>query len=430
MIRRIKDKGYNLSVKYSKKLGLDLPYFLKAGFWSNFMLGSETLFSLIFSILIVRTLTESDLGLWYWLVAVFGVFGMFNLGGFGTVATKSFIEGYYSSYSRILKIKFISSAIGSVILLGFCVHFYLTDSRLYFFFALMALMLFSRELTIFSAYLYAKDRFRTMALILFSIRFMYYFGAGLILALGYGLYYVFAAFFGIAALLNLAISIYFFYYIKSKEETKEKDPNLRLGFYFSFTQAILTGAQHLDKVLLPILFSLEELAIYGVALIVPVAFFAMIKKNINYLLFKKTKLISGSGLRLEVFKRMSFLTALYAVVCFAMYFVLKFYILQVLNTSYTDAIWYSEVLIISGFFLSLGNIFAKQYESKGMIIEYSKVLLIPRIFQMLLYLILIPLFGVWGAVISRSLGNVMVFLISLVPVSVFRKLLPFRYMQK
>jgi len=62
MIQKIKDKIFEISQKWGKKLGLDLPYFIKNGFWMMIRQVVDLLASLVPSIAFARLLDKNVFG--------------------------------------------------------------------------------------------------------------------------------------------------------------------------------------------------------------------------------------------------------------------------------------------------------------------------------------------------------------------------------
>ena len=80
-MRRIRDKVYRLSVQYSPKLGLDLPYFIKGGFWLGIGQTFNILKYFLLSTLFANILSKEVFGQYTFAITILGAASVFSLLG-------------------------------------------------------------------------------------------------------------------------------------------------------------------------------------------------------------------------------------------------------------------------------------------------------------------------------------------------------------
>ena len=120
----LKDKIYNFAKDYSSKVGLDLPYFIKGGFWLSVGQFFGTLKGFILSIVFANLLSKEVFGEYSFAMTVLGIAGVFALPGMGVAVVQAVAKGYEGTYFKALKEVFKWSWLGSLLLLGFSIYEY------------------------------------------------------------------------------------------------------------------------------------------------------------------------------------------------------------------------------------------------------------------------------------------------------------------
>ena len=137
----VKPEKNSVKDRLSKTFQVDLAYFTNVGIYTNLRLLVTVIFGLLFSLVLTRYLNPSDLGRYYFILAILGTFTLFSLSGMDTAVMSSFLKGNYSSYTRAIRLQILFSLIGSFILLSFCAYAYFTHNEMARYFLLLALIL-------------------------------------------------------------------------------------------------------------------------------------------------------------------------------------------------------------------------------------------------------------------------------------------------
>lgn len=102
----------------------------------------------------------------------------------------------------------------------------------------------------------------------------------------------------------------------------------------------------------------------------------------------------------------------FAIIFYAIFFLLTPYVFRILFPSYSEAIFYTQILgaliLLSPFQLIVAVFLAGMMNRELYIINFSS-----QILKILLFCILIPLFGIWGAISSIFISQVLNSLLSL-----------------
>ncbi|MCD6464478.1 oligosaccharide flippase family protein, partial [Candidatus Woesearchaeota archaeon] len=120
--RKVREKAYLLLSENSEKVGLDLPYFIKGGFWLSVNYAASLLKAFILSVLFANILSKAVFGEYSFIMAVLNVAGVFALPGMANAIIRAVARGYEGTYRKAVKEVFKWSWLGSLFLLGFSVY--------------------------------------------------------------------------------------------------------------------------------------------------------------------------------------------------------------------------------------------------------------------------------------------------------------------
>ena len=112
MFRRKKESKMRY---FSKKIGLDLDYFFKSGFWLGLFQISNLGKALILSLAFANLVSIEAYGKYNFVLTFISFASVFTLSGLGASMVQSVARKYYGTYSKCLKMLFFSSFFGSFI---------------------------------------------------------------------------------------------------------------------------------------------------------------------------------------------------------------------------------------------------------------------------------------------------------------------------
>ena len=117
MIKKIQQKIYDFSLLYGKKLGLDLPYFVKNGFWMTLRQIVILLSGMAVSIIFARIASKDIYGNYQLFISIFSIVSILSIPGLNNSIVNSVSRGNDGDYSVVVKKSFFWSLIGIPVLL-------------------------------------------------------------------------------------------------------------------------------------------------------------------------------------------------------------------------------------------------------------------------------------------------------------------------
>jgi O-antigen/teichoic acid export membrane protein len=393
----------NLVVKYSKKLGLDLKYFLNNGVWTSSYIFIDLILGFLFSLVLIKYLNQEELGLWYWYVSIFSICSIFTLSGFNLIIRKCFIEGIYKAYSRLFWLRISISSIGTLILFLTAYCFFIFKSETHSnFFIIMGLALPISNLRFYVDYLYSKDNFKKISQQAIFKYLAYYIISITLIILDYSLLIIFISYLFIQYIIDLILSVYYYKKIILCEKLKNNKELYSKGYTLSCVQILPLIGSQIDKLIIPIILTVKDLAVYGIALIVPNAINSINKKLIFNILFKKINNLKISELKQVLHKnlfKIIFIYIIYFIILTGLSYIIFKFIINVEN--FNRILLYSELLLSISFISLFVEFFKKIIESRTDIKSLFNYELQTNITLIILQIISIYMLGVIGAILTK-----------------------------
>lgn len=285
----LSDRIYSVSKRMGVELGLDMPYFIKNGFWVAFRQGVGVLTGLAISAAFARLASQEVFGQYQLVLSILSVVSILSIPGLNTAITQSVARGYDGDYKRAVKTSFLWSLLGTPVLLILGGYYYAYQS-----YPLgIALMVSS----VFFPFLYAPNTWD--AFLQGKSRFD--------LAAKYGsVQSVINAVATIAVVFisreNLVLITFIYllsytifnwsYYLRTLQYIQNGDADgetLKFGWFLTKNGILGQISAHMDKVLIGTLLGPESLAIYAITLQVPIKMKEIFKVVISVLFPKLSK---------------------------------------------------------------------------------------------------------------------------------------------
>jgi O-antigen/teichoic acid export membrane protein len=390
MISRTRSKIYQLSKKYGQKMGLDLPYFVKNGFWVIVRKFFDVTAGVLLSVVFARLASQEVYGQYQYILSIFGTVSILSIPGLNTSLIKSVAEERDGEYENIVKISFFWSFLGIPILFAIGAYYYLTASHSLG----IALILASIFFPFFYApntwynFLQGKKRFDVLAkfgamqavlnTIATIIVIFFYRNSLIAITLTYLVSYTFFNVF------------YYFKSLKYIENSARDAESISYGFFLTKLSVISTISANLDKILIGIFLSPVALAIYSVGMLFTSQIQAISK---SFLLVVSVKAIRQKILTKEAYLKIFALGALATIIFM---FCLKFIIPFLFSNKYADSIFLSEISMIFFPFYVINLLYSNEYTfgaRKSILLKNS---IIFPIVQILLISLTLPTFGIKG----------------------------------
>lgn len=387
-------------LRWSEKyLKTDTIYLVRSGFWLSLGYGFAMFSGFFVSLAFANLFPKESFGTYKFIISAAGIVGVFSLTQMGTAVTQAVARGFGNALRQGFRanLKWSVGILLAGIILG--LYYYLNKNFvLAFSFLLMGVLApISSSARLYSSYLQGKKDFKKSS----------FYGtinnivpaAALILALLLTknllvimvVYFVFGAFVPLL-LYRATIKAY-------REENKIEDPELTsYSGHLSAMETISSIANYLDKILIFHYLGAAPLAIYAFA-IAPVEQLQGGKKILATLVLPKISGRSFEELQ-QTTPRKTLLLTLYALALAGVYILLAPYFYKFLFPQYLDSVLYSQIysltlLAISG---TLFNETLVAHKKKQELYLYRTIV---PIFKILLFFLLLPIFGLMGLIVTH-----------------------------
>lgn len=402
VINKLKFKTYKLLKKSEKFFKTDMVYLAKGGFWLSFSHFTTSLISFITVVIFTNLLSPETYGSYKYILSFIGILSIPSLPGIGTAIAQSVAKGKEGSFLSAIKTKIKWSILSIVFGLILATYYYYNNNYvLSFSFILIGIFIpLMESFGVYSNYLHGKKLFNYMG------RYSAYSSiiTGLILIIT--VFFTKNIFILVIAFLTSWTMVRFAYMKltikKFPPNDKKDDEIISFSKHLSLINFINILSSSLDKILLWHFLGAAQLAVYILALTMPTSLNGFVK-ILNRLAFpklvKQNVLSAKKAFLIKIFK----LLLLVSIVVIT-YMITAPYIFKIFFNKYTDSIMYSQIfsLILFAQPISLiGTLLLAQARKKELYI----LNIVSPIFQIGLFSILIPIFGILGAILSMLISK-------------------------
>lgn len=408
MIKRTKQKLYNLLRWSEKWTQIDNVYYFKNSFWTITGYISSIIKGLLISILLVNLLPRDTFGYYKYILSIIGVSGIFALTGMGAAISQALARDKDGMFFYITKIVLKWSTLGSFSLL-FVAFYYYTKHNLQFTYSFIFLAIIFPFYSISGYYnqiLSSKKKFdvQTKVFVIQSI-----FSSIIIvltIILTKDLFWIILATILSTTISGIPITLYSAKkYLKNDELDLD---NKKYGYELSAIGIIDLIAQNIDKLILPILLGYQELAIYSTAIMIPEQVKSLFKSIVSLTFPKFVKRGENKELRRKIIltnKKFLILISLIVII----YWFSADFVFKIIFPKYLDAVIYSKIFSIS--LLAFPTALIISYLSAN---KKSKIILQQNLFysitKIFLTIILTYTYGLWGLISATLITRISTFL--------------------
>lgn len=407
---------YNKTISYLDRFfETDSAYLISGGGWAFISKITTSLLLLGLSVMYARFLDKELYGSYRYVLSFLSMGGFLLLPGLFTSYFRAMAQGHLNLFSKASKIKFITSLPLSVFSVGLSIYFFIFQQNPTFGTAFLVTGILLPLIEGTGAYinlLTLQKQFKKKTL--YSILEHVFFG--IMMAIVVFLIYV-KSIHSTAALSLMLAAMYFghgipkiiFLFItlrgtpknQTSLETNEQKEIVRYGLHLSASSIITPIATNLDKVLLGSLLGPSALAVYSFALLVPEQIRGLI------LVFQSSavaKILSKKSKDLSFLPKKLLRASLFIVPIVVLYYLSAPYIYSFLFPQYNDSVQYSQIAAFSLIAIPLTSLASALVSTKRTKKIYAHRIT-GSLVQTTLFLILLPLFGIWGAIWSRVFGR-------------------------
>ena len=405
----IKSKINNFLLWSEKYIQTDMVYLAKGGFWLTSGQIISVGITLLLSIAFANLLPPATYGVYKFLLSIVGILTVFTLHGINSAVTQAVAQGYEGSLISGLKSKLRWGSLGSLAALGIFLYYFLRDNdTLASGFLIAALFVpFFETLTIYFSYLTGKKAFKSsakykimgdavLALILISVLFI---TKNPLLIL-----FVYLAITTISRFVFLKLTL------KNFPPNKEENPQtIPYGKHLSLMGVIKVVAGNLDSILIWHFLNPISLAVYNFALL-PVLQISATLQNLSALALPKFSTAAEGEIKSRIFNK----TIRFSL--FLMPFVLGYMIFapllyKLIFPQYSDSVFYSQIFALS-ILLAPSILLSTFLQAKMKTKQLYLLQLLTPLSQIVFLLILLPAFGITGAVFSLLCAQIFNFILA------------------
>lgn len=410
MITRIGAWLYQFLRKTQKYTGTDNVYLAKGGFLLTSGQAVSMAIAFLSAVAFANLLDPTTYGNYKYILSLLGVLAVFSLDGVGAAVIQAAARGLEGSFYSGFKIKIKWGLLGSLIAIGAAFYYWSKGNNI------LPIPLFIAA--IFLPLMYASQiyGFFLNGRKLFGVQTAYgiinqIISTGVILAalfLTKNLFWLIAVYFASRTFLS-----YFFYLLtKTKfHPNKEEDPKT-IGYakHLSLMSVMNYITLYLDKILLFNFMGPGQLAIYSFAVLIPEQINAVLG-NINTLAVPKLAQKSREEIRANLIKKVLKLTFI-TISIIALYIIISPYFFKIFFPKYLNSVLYSQLFILT--LISFpASIIGAAFQAKMMKKELYISKILVHSSRIILFSILIPIYGIWGIVTAEMGVSILSLFLSL-----------------
>jgi len=396
MKNKISNWLYRLLRESQKYTGTDNVYLAKGGFWlilgQGISLGASFLLTLAFA----NLLSPTAYGNYKYALALFGMLEIFSLVGMKTAVSQAVARGLEGSFYTGFKTQLKFGSLGSLAAIGAATYYWMRGNEVLPIPLLIAavflpLMNASR---IYLSFLEGKKLFRIQTIYSTLNQII------LVAIIIGALFFTENPFWLIAVYLVshtvLGYTLYFITKLKFKPNKNEDPKTISYGINLSVMGVISQIATYLDKILIFTFIGSGELAIYSFATVFPEQIQNILGK-ISTLAMPKLAPKSREEIRMGIMKKFWKLALLVGIIIVS-YIVIAPYFYRIFFPRYLASTFYSQILMFSAVSVPAGFL-GTVFQAKMMKKELYLIKIAPLI-NIALLPILVPLYGIWGAIMA------------------------------
>ncbi len=256
--------------EYSRRYQIDLAYAIKNEFWVYLRLGVSLLIGLGVAIAFARLAPKEVFGQYTFILAILAIISLFSIPGLNSAVLRSTARGNEGNYEKAVKTSFLWSLLGIPALLGLGAYYYYFDSPVIGFGLMVCSVFFPFVYApnTWDSFLVGKKRFDLRArwgiiqsainaVAIVAVLFLN--AQNLVLIL-------------IAQLVSSSCVACWLYFrsLKYIENQVTDGECQKYGYFLTTTNIVGTIANNIDKILIGVLLGTQDLALYAIAIVIPV----------------------------------------------------------------------------------------------------------------------------------------------------------------
>ncbi len=414
----LKQRGVNGLRSLEKYTKTDMVYLAKGGFWLGLGQFISSASAFLASVAFANLLAPDAYGIYKFVLSINSLILITTLTGMDSSVTQSISRGFEGTLLVGVKEKMKWGVIGSGISLSIAAYYLLNGNNpLAISFAILAIFVpFTESTDLYNSLLWGKKLFNIQAKYNAINTLLILAASTITLFLTKNIYLVLLAY-----LLALSIpNIIFLRNVLGKYKTNDEiDPDaIRFGKHLSLINIVSMIVTQLDKILVFHYVGAANLAVYALA-VAPTDQVKGLLKNLNSLAMPKFSEKTSEEIKRNLWYKIWTLGIIMLVIVFA-YIMLVPILFKIFFPKYLSSILYSQVLSLSLLPVVLAGFLYTILESQKATRELYQHNVYTNIFSILILFPLVYYFGIWGAISSRIINRIFVFIVSAILIKKLR----------
>lgn len=415
-IERQKNKTYKFLRWTEKWTKTDMVYFAKGGFWLTIGQFFSSISGLLLAIAFAHLIPKEIYGNYKYILSIIGILSATSLSGIGISITRDVARGFEGSLEKGFWENLRWGIITILASLAGFIYYFLQENYIIAYSLIIAGTTYPilQSASFFGSFLSGKKEFKISTIISIFRSIIPALCIFLTIFLTKNLIIIITVY----SLSHTLTALFFYFYtVKKFKPNKLTDKeNVNFGKHLSLMGVLGTISDNLESILIFHYLGASQLAIYTFATALPKQF-NFLKKMIQTMAFPKMSQKSISELKENIPQKITkMFFALVPVV--AGYIFIAPYIYKIFFPQYMESVIYSQVLSL--YILLFPSLFFTQTlvaHAKKKHLYVTGV--VTPVIQVASLVILVPAYGIWGAVFSTLILRLSNFVISLI---LFRKL--------
>lgn len=382
------------SERYTKT---DMVYLASGTGWLTFVRSVASFVSLGATIVLANTLQADGFGTYKFALSLFGIVSAFSLSGMNTAITRAVARGAEGMVQKGYRVSMMWSGPMMLVAFGGALYYFSNHNND----LAIALVIiaasspFIVNASIYDAFFVGRKDFKAQAWFGSIYNAVPLVTTALIAYLTHDALVVIATYFIVSAITTLTLYKVAIRLYRPNESTD--DETLSYGKHLSFMSVLGNISSQLDRILIFHWFGAVQVGLYAVATAAPQQL-RCVGKVLNTL--ASPKFASGS---LDTFRqslpRKAFLLFLASAVISATYILLAPLFFSVFFPGYLDALVYSQVFALMVIF-SPSSLFQQLVTTHAQTKTLYVMQISGPILKTILLFVLLPLWGIWGAILT------------------------------
>ena len=389
-----------------KTFKIDAHYFLKGGFWLSLRQVSIAILGLTSTALFAHYLTETEYGVYKYLLSLTTIFSAFSLTGLGQSILQTAAKGFYGFYKETLHINFTYSLGISITAIISAIYYYANSNNTLALGCVIIAIIqpLINTYTYLPSFLVGTKQFSQSTKVLVIRSFFVTVVSVITLFLTQNILLLFTSYLGSAFIINILT------HTSYKPSISKKTPDNIFSKYISYAKhtsvrnTITSVASKIDNVIIFTQLGATELAVYSIATVIPQQIKGSFKILATLLLPKYAKHSNIETLKKTVPRR-SFQLFLILLFLTVLYIFIAPHIYSLFFPKYEESIFYSQLSALSFvtfvFFIPY-SILQSQLENR----KLYKITFCNSIVQIIMMIYFIYVLGVLGAILAKLINRV------------------------